>query len=52
MVGCCGSVPEPVKLHLLAHELMHLQLESEAREAGKLADSPWARSTPGRTSLP
>lgn len=36
VVGCCGSVPEPVKLHLLAHELMHLQLESEAREAGKL----------------
>lgn len=43
LVRCCSSFPEPIQLHLLAHEFMHLQMESEAREAGKLHAFTMAR---------
>jgi hypothetical protein len=36
VLACDSSLPEPVRLHLTAHELMHLQTDLEAHHAGRL----------------
>jgi tetratricopeptide (TPR) repeat protein len=36
LLACTSRLPEPLRLHLTAHELMHLQTDLEARHAGRL----------------
>jgi hypothetical protein len=47
LVGGPPSLPEPVRLHLLAQQLLRVQLESEAYRAGKLREF-----TPGAAQGP
>jgi tetratricopeptide (TPR) repeat protein len=49
LVSCQSCLPEPVRLHLTAHELMHLQTDLEAHHAGRLrAPGPAGNLTAGR----
>lgn len=36
LLACTSRFPEPLRLHLTAHELMHLQTDLEAHRAGRL----------------
>jgi tetratricopeptide (TPR) repeat protein len=36
LLACTSRLPEPLRLHLTAHELMHLQTDLEAHRAGRL----------------
>ena len=36
LLACTSRLPEPLRLHLTAHELMHLQTDLEAHHAGRL----------------
>jgi len=46
LVACASGLPEPLRLHLTAHELMHLQTDLEAHRAGRLRAADSAGSLP------
>ena len=51
LVSCQSCLPEPVRLHLTAHELMHLQTDLEAHHAGRLRATGPAGSLPAFRGL-
>ena len=46
LLACASRLPEPLRLHLTAHELMHLQTDLEAHRAGQLRASGPAGNLP------
>jgi hypothetical protein len=46
LLACASGLPEPLRLHITAHELMHLQTDLEAHRAGQLRASGPAGNLP------